>query len=109
MSNMPKYVLAIDHLTEYKDAFSYYALKSNTKAFALAEAALRATKAEKVYCWLLLIRSGKDSKEYDKVIRFYPNDSAKHAYDRPGGFDLTTDEDLNGNHWGTVGPLIYVN
>ena len=48
MSNMPKYVLAIDHLSEYKDAFSYYALKSNTKALALAEAALRVAKAEKV-------------------------------------------------------------
>ena len=109
MSNMPKYVLAIDHYSGYKEPFSYYSLRSKTKLTALAEAAIRATKAEKVYCWLLLVRSGKDSMEYDKVIRFYPNDSAKHAYDRPGSFDLTTDEDLNGNHWGTVNPLMYVN
>lgn len=109
MSNMPKYVLAVDHLSEYKDAFSYYALKSNTKAIALAEAAIRATKAEQVYCWLLLVRSSKNSNEYDKVIRFYPNDSAKHAYDRPGTFDTTTDDDITGNHWGTVEPLMYVN
>lgn len=104
MSNMPKYVLAVDHLSGYKDAFSYYALKSNTKALALAEAAIRATKAEQVYCWLLLVRCSKDSKEYDKVIRFYPNDFAKNARDRPGNFD-PTDDDINGSHWGTIGEL----
>lgn len=105
MSNMPKYVLAVDHYSGYKVAFSYYSLKSKTKLTALAEAAIRATKAKQVYCWLLLVRSGKgNSKEYDKVIRFYPNDFAKNARDRPGNFD-PTDDDINGSHWGTIGEL----
>ena len=104
MSNMPKYVLAIDHYSEYKIAFSYYSLKSKTELTALAEAAMRATKAEQVYCWLLLVRSGKDSKEYDKVIRFYPNYFARNARDRPGTFD-TINDDINGSHWGTIDEL----
>lgn len=104
-SHYPKFVLVVDHLADHKPGLTYYALKSKTKTLALAEAAIRATKAKQVYCWLLLVRSGRgDSKEYDKVIRFYPNDFAKNARDRPGTFD-PTDDDINGSHWGTIGEL----
>ncbi|MGN0885699.1 MAG: hypothetical protein ACI4RT_01750 [Candidatus Spyradenecus sp.] len=99
----PKYILAIDHTVDYKSGFTYYALKSEDKACALAEAAIKAMKAKSVYCWLLLIRKGKATKgaaEYKKVARFYPNRTDNPA-DDCGTFDDPS-TDFNGQGWGTL-------
>ena len=100
----PKYVLAIDHTADYKSGLTYYALKSEDKAYALTEAAIKSMKAESVYCWILLVRKGKAKKgaaEYTKVIRFYPNITAHKPSDDCGTFDDTSKDD-NGKDWGTL-------
>lgn len=100
----PKYVLAIDHISDYKSGFTYYALKSEDERFAIAEAAIKAMKAEGVYCWLLLVRKGKAKKgaaEYTKIVRFCPNRTAHKPSDDCGTFDDTS-EDNNGKDWGTL-------
>lgn len=68
----PKYVLAIYNCT-YR--FIYYALKSEDKALAFAEAAIKAMKAKSSFCWFVLLREDepkyKRAAEYKAVARFY--------------------------------------
>lgn len=101
----PKYILAVDHTADYKSGYTYYALKSKNKAFALAEAATKATKAESVFCWYLLARKGKATKgfaEYEKAVRFYPNRSARAAADDFGDFEEDFSTDFGRKDWGTL-------
>lgn len=96
----PKYILAIDHTDDYKNGkggFSYHALKSTKEAHAFAEGAVKATKAESVYCWHILIRKGNGTKfgaEYKTIGRFY----------KDGMFDSVADDPC-GNDFGFLGCL----
>lgn len=72
----PKFVLTICHTAEYDKKFTYYSLQENSKAKAFVEAAIKATKAEKVYFWLVYARKGKGnvcSSEYTPIASFSPS------------------------------------
>ena len=96
---LTKYVVAIDHKSGYEKSFSYYPLKSQEKALAFSEAAVKAMKANEVFCWIVLKSAGKVIKvskdvsirDYDKVWRFFPS-----------GFSEKISADLGGIRWGGV-------
>lgn len=95
----PKYVLMIDHTTKHLEdnvfglhhlrldrGFTNYALKSEDKALALAEAAIKAMKSENVHCWMVYARNGKGNArgaEYAPIVRFFPSGKV----DLPGEID----------------------